>query len=319
MTITYPIVGIDIGKDAIDGSILDHTGAKEAFAGKTDKAALARLAKRLKRKGAGLVVLEATGGYERPVMAALAVEGVPFARVNPRAVRDFAKSMGILSKTDRIDAKVLALFGERVRPIPTLMPSQNERQLNDLMLRRRQLIEARKKEKTRVHQAGSAAIADSLGRMVAALGGEIKIIDQAVEDLIAEMPEIAERRDLADTVPGIAATIANTIVTNLPELGKLSTPKLKKLVGVAPLNDDSAARKGERHIGGGRAVVREALYMAAQTGYRHNPALKALYERLREKGRSHKVAIIACAGKLVSILNAMFKTNKPFDAKYATC
>ena len=118
MTIAYPIVGIDIGKDTIDGSILDHAGAHEGFVGKTDKAALARLAKRLKRKAVGLVVLEATGGYERPVMAALAAEEVPFARVNPRAVRDFARSMDILTKTDRIDAKVLALFGERVRPRP---------------------------------------------------------------------------------------------------------------------------------------------------------------------------------------------------------
>jgi len=197
------------------------------------------------------------------------------------------------------------------------MPSENERRLSALMLRRRQLIEARKKEKTRVHQATDPSIRDSLVRMIAMLTGEVKTLDTAVEALIASMPEIAERRDLADTVPGIAANIANTIVTNLPELGKLSTPKLKKLVGVAPLNDDSAARTGQRHIGGGRAVVREALYMAAQTGYRHNPALKALYERLRARGRSHKVAIIACAGKLVSILNAIFKSKKPFDEKYA--
>jgi transposase len=147
MTLTYPIVGIDIGKDVIDGCSLDHTGSKEAFTGKTDRLALARLAKRLKRKGVGLVVLEATGGYERPIMAALAAEEVPFARVNPRAVRDFAKGMNILAKTDRIDAYVLALFGERVRPNLSVLPNQNERQLSDLMLRRRQLIEARKKEK----------------------------------------------------------------------------------------------------------------------------------------------------------------------------
>ena len=187
------------------------------------------------------------------------------------------------------------------------------------MLRRRQLIESRKKEKTRLHRAGETGIKASITRMIAALTEEVKTIDKAVEALIAEMPEIAERRELADSVPGIAANIANTVVTNLPELGRLSTAKLKKLVGVAPLNDDSATRHGARHIAGGRAVVREALYMAAQTGYRHNPALKALYDRLRAKGKPHKLAIVACVGKLISILNAIFKTATPFDEKYATC
>ena len=317
-TLSYPIVGIDIGKNVVDGSILSADGRSETFSVATDKVSLRRLAKKLKAKGTALVVLEATGGYELPVMAALATEGVPFARINPSTVRHFAKSMGILAKTDRIDAKVLALFGERVRPRMTVMPSENELHLKSLTLRRQQLVEARKKEKTRAHQVAIADLAASIERMIAALTGEITLIEAAIERLLATMPEVAEHRDLADQVPGIAATIANTIVTNLPELGTLTTRQLKKLVGVAPLNDDSAGRQGERHIRGGRAVVRDALFMAAQTGYRYNPALKALYDRLRAKGRPHKVAIIACIGKLISILNAIFKTRKPFDANYAT-
>ena len=251
-------------------------------------------------------------------MAALAAEGVPFARVNPSQVRHFAKGMNQLAKTDKIDAKVLALFGERMRPKPTTMPSEKELEFKALMLRRRQLVEARKAEKIRHHQAAGPEIAGSITRVIAFFTGEIKVVDEAIEALLAEMPEVAERRDIADSVPGIAVTIANTIVANLPELGHLSTAKLKKLAGVAPLNNDSSDRHGERHIRGGRAVVRDALFMAAQTGYRYNPALKALYDRLRAKGRAHKVAIIACIGKLLSILNALFKTAKPFDVNYAT-
>ena len=318
MNITYPIVGIDIGKTMLDGSFLDADGRSAAFSLASEKAALRKLAKKLKSKGVGLVVIEATGGYEVPLMAALAAEGVPFSRVNPSQVRHFAKGMNQFAKTDKIDAKVLALFGERMRPKPTTMPSEKELQFKELMLRRRQLVEARKAEKIRLHQAASLGIADSIARMIAAFTEEIKTIDAAIEALLAEMPEVAERRDLADSVPGIAATIANTIVANLPELGHLSTAKLKKLAGVAPLNNDSSDRQGERHIRGGRAVVRDALFMAAQTGYRYNPALKALYDRLRAKGRAHKVAIIACIGKLLSILNALFKTAKPFDLNYAT-
>ena len=263
-------------------------------------------------------MIEATGGYELPVMAALAAEDVPFSRVNPKQVRHFAKGMGILAKTDKIDAKVLALFGERMRPRLTTMPGENDLKFKVLMLRRRQLVEARKAEKIRLHQAGDALIADSITRLIAFLKGEIKSVDAAIEALLDHMPEVEERRDLAESIPGIGIPVANMIVANLPELGLLSTPKLKKLVGVAPLNDDSASRHGERHISGGRAVVRQALYMAAQSGYRHNPVLKVFYERLRAKGRCHKVAIIACIGKLLSILNAIFKSQKPFDENFAT-
>jgi len=246
MTITYPIAGIDIGKDILDISLLHANGSFEAFSFANEKASRKKLARRLKAKGVRLVVLEATGGYELPVMAALAEEGIAFARVNPARVRAFAKSMGQLAKTDRLDAKCLALYGERVRPKPTPMPSENESRLNALTLRRRQLVGMRQKERNRAHRTGEPDIAHSIERAIAFLSEEIDAIDAAIETLIASAPEMAERRDLIDSVPGIAANTANVLLAGLPEIGRMGTRKLRKLVGVAPLNDDSAERRGER-------------------------------------------------------------------------
>ena len=318
MSITYPIAGIDIGKDTLDIAILDEAGRFEAFSFANEKASREKLCRRLAAKGVALVVLEATGGYEVPVMAALGGQRLAFARVNPGRVREFAKGLGVLAKTDRLDARCLALFGERMRPTLSAVASENESRLSGLTLRRRQLVDARQKERNRRHRAGEPDVKASIERTIVYLGEEIETIEAAIEALIAATPEFIERRELVDSVPGIAAATANTIVASLPELGRLATAKLKKLVGVAPLNDDSAKRQGERHIAGGRAIVRQALYMAAQTGYRHNPALKALYQRLRAKGKVHKVAIIACIGKMLSILNAIVRTRTPFDPNFAT-
>jgi transposase len=318
MTIAQTIAGIDVAKEAVDIAICDHTEKMEVFTSKTDPASLAAMVRKLKKRAVDLVVLEATGGLETPIMEALAAADIRCARVNPRAVRDFAKAMGILAKTDRLDAKVLALYGVRIRPAVSELPSENERRLNALAVRKRQLIELRQRERNRTHRTSEPTAAASLERLITTICVEIETIDAAIDDLIAQMPEIDTRRELADSVVGIAQNTATTIVTGLPELGRLSTKKLKKLVGVAPLNDDSATRQGGRHIAGGRGHVRQALYMAAQTGYRHNPALKVLYDRLRAKGKAHKEAIIACVGKLISILNAIFKTAKPFDPNFAT-
>lgn len=318
MTIAHAIAGIDVAKDTVDVGILMPDGKYVAFACGTDRASLKKLAAKLVKRGVERVVLEATGGLELRVMAALDAAGLVFSRVNPRAVRDFAKAMGILAKTDRIDTRVLALFGERIRPLPTPMPSQTELDLAGLALRRRQLVEDRQREKNRLSRVREPVAQASIGRMIDCLNDEIAVVEAELQALVEANEDLANRRDLADSVPGIATTIATTLVINLPELGRLSTKALKKLVGVAPLNDDSATRHGARHIQGGRAVVRQALYMAAQTGYRHNPALKSLYERLRAKGLCHKAAIIACVGKLISILNAILKTGKPYDAKFAT-
>lgn len=317
MTIPQTVAGIDIGKDVVDIAVADADERFEMSSSRTDPAALAKLAGKLKKRGVELIVLEATGGLELPVMEALSAAGLGFARVNPRTVRDFARAMGVLAKTDRLDARVLALYGLRLRPQTSQMPTAADRKLNALAVRKRQLVEMRQRERNRSHRTGDALAAASLARMIEMIGSEIEAIDAAMDALIADDEEMAKRVELADSIPGIAHTTAKAVITGLAEAGCLPTRKLKKLVGVAPLNDDSATRQGERHIRGGRAHIRQALYMAAQTGYRHNPALKAFYARLRAKGRSHKQALIACVGKLVAILNAVLRTGKPFDPNYA--
>lgn len=317
MKVTYPIVGIDISSTTLDGATLDAGGKFEATSCDNTKAAAKKLAKAFAKKKVALVVIESTGGYETVLMAALAAEGVPFARVNPRQVRDFAKGIGRLAKTDPIDARVLALFGERARPRVTTLPSKEEAILKALSLRRRQLIDTRVAEKNRCTQIVEKTIKASLGRVIETLNDEIEIIEDAIADLIAACENMRERQALLESIPCVAAATSATVIAELPELGDRSTSVLKALVGVAPFNADSGGVRGERHIQGGRAPLRQALYMSAQTGYRCNPILKVFYDRLRAKGKSHKQTIVACIGKLVSIMNAIIKTGKPFNANLA--
>jgi transposase len=318
MTVAYPIVGIDISSTALDCALLDAQGKFEAFSAENGKAAARKLARGLAKKKVALVVIESTGGYENILMAALAAEGVPFARANPRQVRDFAKGLGTFAKTDRIDARMLALFGERVRPRITTLPSAEEARLKALSLRRRQLVDARVAEKNHRTMAVEKDIRASIERTIETLGEEIERIEDLIAELIAASQAMRERQDLLESIPCIAATTSATIIAELPELGHRSTSVLKALVGVAPFNADSGAHRGERHIQGGRAALRQALYMAAQTGYRCNPVLKTFYERLRANGKAHKQAIVACIGKLLSMMNAIIKTETPFKNKLAT-
>ena len=317
MTITYPIVGIDISSTTLDGALLDASGKFEAMACPNTKLAARKFAKNLAKKKAALVVVESTGGFEAVVMAALAAEGVPFARVNPRQVRDFAKGIGRLAKTDPIDARVLALFGERARPRLTTLPTADEARLQALCLRRRQLVDARVAEKNHRGKVTEKDIMASIERSIENLDEEIERIEEAMAEQIAACEPMRERQELLKSIPCIAAVTSTSIIAQLPELGARSTSVLKALVGVAPFNADSGGVRGERRIQGGRAPLRQALYMAAQTGYRCNPVLKIFYERLRAKGKSHKQSIIACIGKLISIMNAIIKTGTPFNAKFA--
>ena len=318
MTVAYPIVGIDISSTTLDSALLDSVGKFEAGSCLNTKAPARKFAKLLAKKKVALVVMESTGGYEAVMMAALAAEGVPFARVNPRQVRDFAKGIGRLAKTDPIDARVLAIFGERARPRLTVLPTADEQRLQALCLRRRQLVDARVAEKNHRGKVVEKDIAASIERTIENLDAEIDRIEAAMAEQIAACDAMRERQDLLKSIPCIADVTSTSIIAQLPELGARSTSVLKALVGVAPFNADSGSFKGERHIQGGRAPLRQALYMAAQTGYRCNPVLKTFYERLRAKGKSHKQAIVACIGKLVSIMNAIIKTGMPFNAKFAT-
>ena len=318
MTIAYPIVGIDISSTTLDSAFLDSGGKFEAGSCLNTKAAARKFAKLLAKKKVALVVMESTGGYEAVIMAALTAECVPFARVNPRQVRDFAKGIGRLAKTDPIDARVLAVFGERARPRLTVLPTADEQRLQALVLRRRQLVDARVAEKNHRTQVVETDILASIARSIENLDAEIECIDDALAEQIASCDAMRERQELLESIPCVAAVTSTSVIAQLPELGARSTSVLKALVGVAPFNADSGSHRGERHIQGGRAPLRQTLFMAAQTGYRCNPVLKPFYERLRAKGKSHKQSIIACIGKLVSIMNAIIKTRKPFNAAFAT-
>jgi transposase len=318
MNVAYPIVGIDISSTALDCAMVDADGKFETSSTDNGKAAARKLARKFAKLGVALVVVESTGGYENVIMAALAAEGVAFARVNPRQVRNFAKGLGKFAKTDVIDARVLAIFGERARPRITTLPTAEEARLKALSLRRRQLVEMRVAEKNHRGKVVEKDIKASIERVIDALGEEIERIEDLIAALITASETMRERQELLESIPCIAATTSATIIAELPELGQRSTSVLKALVGVAPFNADSGAHRGERHIQGGRAALRQALYMAAQTGYRCNPILKQFYQRLREKGKAHKQAIIACIGKLVSIMNAIVKTETAFKNKLAT-
>lgn len=317
MKIAYPIVGIDVSSTALDSAVLGVDGAFEAMSCPNTKPAARKLAKEFTKRKVALVVIESTGGYETIIMAALAAEAVPFARVNPRQVRDFARGIGRLAKTDPIDARVLAMFGERARPRLTTLPTAEEARLKALSLRRRQLIDARVAEKNHATRITAKDIKASILRVIETLDEEIEVIEDAIADLIDSCEKMRQRRELLESIPCVAEATTAAVIADLPELGERSTSVLKALVGVAPFNADSGGVSGARHIQGGRAPLRQALYMSAQTGYRCNPILKDFYDRLRAKGKSHKQSIVACIGKLVSIMNAIIKTGKPFTPNLA--
>ena len=312
MTITYPIAGIDVAKHSLDLAILDAEQNCASSSLASDEDALKKLARRLSAKGVGLVVLEATGGLEVSVMLALEAEGVAVARINPQRVRDFAKGLGWLAKTDRIDARLLALYGERMRPAPTPLTNENHRRLKELVARRKQLVDARSKEKTRRHQCCDDLVHASIAELISHFDAQLANVEAAIDELVDNEPVMATKRKILLSFCGIGAQSANAILAYLPELGVISHKKASALVGVAPFSNDSATRSGKRRTAGGRTELRQMLYMAVQTGYRYNPRLKPLYLRLRERGRTHKCALIACLNKMIKLLTAMLKTETQF-------
>jgi transposase len=264
-----------------------------------------------------LVVIEATGGYERGLVCALQGAGITVARVNPRQARDFAKSMGILAKTDRVDARalrdfadVLARHKDRHKYITPLIEAHRE-QLAALMARRRQLVDMRVAEGNRLEQAGPRA-ARSIRSVLKTLDKQIAAIDRDVDDHMDR--HFKEQRTLLDSVKGIGPVTILTLTSALPELGHLGRRQIAKLVGVAPLADDSGSRKGPRRIWGGRSEVRAVVYMATLSAIRFNPAIKAFYSRLIAAAKPKKVAIVACMRKLLTILNAILRDQVLWDA-----
>ncbi|HWR83123.1 MAG TPA: IS110 family transposase [Candidatus Deferrimicrobium sp.] len=298
-------VGIDVAK----AELVVALGAEgELFAVPNNDDGIRAIKERLLGLPLEFVAMEATGGYETALAAALAAAGFPVVIVNPRQVRDFAKATGRLAKTDTIDARSIALFAERVRPAIRELPDQALRTLDALLTRRRQLIEMLVAERNRLDHA-SPSVEKSLKQHIRWLEKRLADVDSDLDQTIQQSPVWKAKEDLLRSVPGIGPIVSRTLLADLPELGSLNRKKIAALVGVAPLAKDSGTLRGKRMVWGGRAPVRAALFMGALIAARHNPVIRDFYKRLVATGKPKKVALVACMRKLLTILNAMVRTN----------
>jgi transposase len=307
-------LGLDVAKTTAQLAS-EPAGLGGQFA--TDPSGLAALVAQCQAQPVALVVLEATGGYEAPLAAALATAGLPVAVVNPRQVRDFARALGRLAKTDRIDAQVLALFGARVQPAPRPLPDEATQELEAVLLRRRQLLEMLHAERQRLPRARGREVRRNLRAHIRWLEHSLIDTDATLEALIQASPLWRVQDHLLQSVPGVGPTLARTLLAQLPELGHLDRRQIAALVGVAPLARDSGAHRGRRQCWGGRPALRSVLYMAALVAARWNPVLRAFYARLRAAGKPGKVALVAVARKLLTILNAMLRDQRRWQCTYA--
>lgn len=303
-------VGIDVSKDRLDVHVRP---SGEAFAVARNGRGLEELVERLSTLSPALIAVEATGGFETIVAAALAGASLPLAVVNPAQVRHFAQAVGKRAKTDPIDAGVIARFAEAVKPEPRSIPDEATRVLAELVGRRRQIIEMLVAERQREKHASNGRVRKSLARHIAVLAKELPSIDGDIGMLIRGSPVWRENEDLLVTVPGVKNTIARCVLAELPELGRLGRREIASLAGVAPYTRQSGRWRGKSMIAGGRAAARSAIYMAALTASQHNPILKPFYQRLLHAGKPKMVALIAVARKLLTILNAMLRDKKPWQ------
>ncbi len=302
------VIGIDVAKDTV---VLASEPAGRTGTFATDSAGLTALVAQCQAAPVALVVLEATGGYEAPVVAALASAGLPVVIVNPRQVRDFAKATGRLAKTDAIDAQVLALFGARVRPPVRPLPDAATQELQALLARRRQLLEMLHAERQR-HATSHGRVRANLRSHIHWLERSLADTDTTLRQLIEASPVWRVQDELLQSVPGVGPTLASTLLGELPELGQLDRRQIAALVGVAPLARDSGTLHGRRTCWGGRAGIRQVLYMAALVAARFNPVLRAFYQRLRAAGKPAKLALTAVARKLLVLLNAILRDHRPW-------
>ena len=302
-------VGLDVAKAHIEAAVWPE--ARTWRVGHTE-VALAALVQQIHALQPALVVLEATGGYETTLAGLLVAAGCPVAVVNPRQVRDFAKAIGQLAKTDTIDANVLALFAARIQPTPRPWPDTATQDLAALVARRRQLIEMLGAERNRLAVA-RRPLRRQLRDHIRWLERQLAAVDADIAGVIRQSPVWRDRDDLLRTVPGIGPQTASLLITYLPELGRLTRQQIAALVGVAPFPRESGRWRGRRVTWGGRAPVRAGLYMAALVATRHNPVLRTFYHRLLAAGKPKKVALVACMRKLLTILNAMVSHHQPWS------
>jgi len=299
-------VGIDVSKNKLDIAV-HESGA--IWSSNNDSSGCTALAAKLKQLQATSIVLEATGGCETLVTAMLAAVGLPVIVVNPRQVRDFAKATGQLAKTDRLDCCVLAHFAAAIDPPLRPVKSEETQHLEALLGRRRQIVEMLTAEKNRLASNRDRAVSKDLQAHITWLEQRLKSSDDELQRVLKDSPAWRERDQLLRSVPGVGAVLSLTLLAQLPELGQLNRRQIAKLVGVAPFNWDSGQWRGTRHIWGGRAEIRSSLFMATLSAIRFNPTIEAFYQRLISAGKAPKVAIVACMRKLLTILNAMLKTQ----------
>jgi transposase len=307
--VSQPCAGIDVSKDRLDIAFSDD---RPAFNAGNDPHGHALVVRSLRGLSTERIVIEATGGYERSVVAELAAAGLPVIVVNPRQVRDFARATGRLAKTDAIDAKLLARFAAAVQPTIRPLEDAETQGLAEVLSRRRQLVQMRVAESQRLNQTRTGRVRRSIAQVIKVLDRQIATINDDLDKLIQSSPIWKEKENLLISVKGIGPATARTLLAELPELGTVSRQEIAALVGVAPFNRDSGQFRGKRMISGGRAVVRSTLYMATLVATRFNPQIRQHYQRLLATGKAKKLALVACMRKLLTILNAILRTQKPW-------
>jgi transposase len=308
-------IGVDVSKATLEVVVLP---GEHAFTVDNSEEGIHELVTKVSQLGIPKIILmEATGGLERRALALLGAAGFPVTAINPRNARDFAKSIGLLAKTDRVDAKALALFAQRNLPPCRPLPDQQTRALQDLIQRRRQMLDMLSAEQTRLPVVENPKVRREIQSHITWLKKRIHVVDYDIDQTIKNSPAWQPKADLLRSARGIGPVMASTLIGQLPELGKLSNKQIAALVGVAPFNRDSGTIRGRRCIWGGRADVRNVLYMATLAAIRFNPTIKAFYQRLRQAGKLPKVALVASMRKLLTILNAMVRDQQPWRASPA--
>jgi transposase len=303
-------VGIDVAKATLDLHFLP-SGQKHTLT--NNPPGHRQLQELLPDPAACRIVLEATGGYERQLVADLLDQGYHVAVINPKRARDFAKALGLVAKTDRIDARVLALFAQKVQPAPAQKTPEKQAEIQQFVARRRQLIDLRTMESNRLEIIRAKGVRKSIEAVLKLLDRQISEVEAAIEALVESDDDWRQKAQLVQSVPGLGGVTATTLVAEVPELGQLNRQQISSLIGLAPFNRDSGAHHGKRSIGGGRKSVRSVLYMAALAARRCNPVIKAFADRLAQQGKPFKVVLTACMRKLLVIVNSLLKSGQSWN------
>ena len=304
-------VGIDVSKKELDTAV-DQEG--DFWQSANDEKGIAVTVAKLKERQPTLIVVESTGGLEIRLLTALYEAQLPFCRVHPGRVREFARSIGLLAKTDHLDARLLARFAAAVKPPVTSLPGEDEQGLSAWLTRRRQVVAMLTAEKNRLSTA-PAATQDRISQHIVWLQEERDKLDEEIEQFIDQTPIFRQKQEILQSTPGIGPVTSAILIADLPELGQLSRQKIAALVGVAPFNNDSGPRRGKRRVKGGRAAIRSTLYRATLSSIQYNSVIQSFYQRLVKRGKEKKVAIVACMRKLLTIINAMIRDNHNWTAE----